>query len=92
MEAIVTIENLTISFTNLYGKSYAVRNLSLSIPKGKTLGLVGESGCGKSVTAYSILNLVPKPGKIESGTITYNSIDLLHCSETTLRSIRGKNI
>lgn len=92
MEAIVTIENLTISFTNLYGKSYAVRNLSLSIPKGKTLGLVGESGCGKSVTAYSILNLVPKPGKIESGTITYNSIDLLHCPDSTLRSIRGKNI
>ncbi|MEJ5361165.1 MAG: ABC transporter ATP-binding protein [Spirochaetota bacterium] len=92
MEAIVTIENLTISFTNLYGKSYAVRNLSLSIPKGKTLGLVGESGCGKSVTAYSILNLVPKPGNIESGTITYNSINLLHCPDDTLRSIRGKNI
>jgi len=92
MEAIVTIENLTISFTNLYGKSYAVRNLSLSIPKGKTLGLVGESGCGKSVTAYSILNLVPKPGNIETGTIHYNSIDLLHCPEETLRSIRGKNI
>ncbi|MCX8124249.1 MAG: ABC transporter ATP-binding protein [Spirochaetes bacterium] len=92
MKAIVTIENLTISFTNLYGKSYAVRNLSLSIPQGKTLGLVGESGCGKSVTAYSILNLVPKPGTIESGTITYNSIDLLRCPDSTLRSIRGKNI
>lgn len=92
MEAIVTIENLTISFTNLYGKSYAVRNLSLSIPKGKTVGLVGESGCGKSVTAYSILNLVPKPGNIESGTIKYNSIDLLRCPDDTLRSIRGKNI
>ncbi|MGQ9843097.1 MAG: ABC transporter ATP-binding protein [Spirochaetota bacterium] len=92
MEAIVTIKNLTISFTNLDGKSYAVRNLSLSIPKGKTLGLVGESGCGKSVTAYSILNLVPKPGYIETGTITYNSIDLLHCPKDTLRSIRGKNI
>ncbi len=92
MEAIVTIENLTISFTNLYGKSYAVRGLSLAIPKAKTLGLVGESGCGKSVTAYSILNLVPKPGNIETGTIMYNSIDLLHCPDSTLRSIRGKNI
>jgi len=92
MQAIVTIENLTISFSSMYGKNYAVRNLSLQIPRAKTLGLVGESGCGKSVTAYSLLHLVPKPGVIEKGSIMYNDMNLLQCPDATLQSIRGKNI
>lgn len=92
MQAIVTIENLTISFPSMYGKNYAVRDLSLQIPRAKTLGLVGESGCGKSVTAYSLLHLVPKPGVIEKGSIMYNDMNLLQCPDATLQSIRGKNI
>lgn len=92
MQPIVTVSNLTISFASLYGKSYAVRHCNLEIPRAKTIGLVGESGCGKSVTAYSILNLVPKPGIIESGSIIYDNINLLDCPDSTLRSIRGKNI
>jgi oligopeptide/dipeptide ABC transporter ATP-binding protein len=71
----------------------AVDGVDFSIQKGKTLGLVGESGCGKSVTALSILRLVPSPpGKIVSGEITFEGRDLLTLNESAMRSIRGNDI
>jgi len=71
----------------------AVDNVSLSIQAGQTLGLVGESGCGKSVTAHSIIRLIPDPpGKIESGEIFFNAQDLLKLSESKMRKIRGNHI
>jgi len=71
----------------------AVDNVSLSIDKGESLGLVGESGCGKSMTAFSILRLVPDPpGKIVGGEVHFQGEDLLRYTEKEMRAIRGKEI
>ncbi len=71
----------------------AVDDVSLAIPPGKTLGLVGESGCGKSVTAHSIIRLIPQPpGRIVSGKICFEGQDLLRFSEARMRRIRGNRI
>ena len=71
----------------------AVNDVSLTIESGKTLGLVGESGCGKSVTAHSIIRLIPDPpGKIVGGQIFFNGHDLLAFSEKQMRKIRGNQI
>lgn len=71
----------------------AVNDVSLTIESGKTLGLVGESGCGKSVTAHSIIQLIPDPpGKIVGGQIIFNGNDLLTYSEKQMRQIRGNQI
>ena len=70
----------------------AVDNLSLRLQKGRILGLVGESGCGKTVTALSILNLVPYPGKVVSGNIFFEGTDLLTLAPEELRKVRGARI
>jgi peptide/nickel transport system ATP-binding protein len=71
----------------------AVDNVSLTIDPGQTLGLVGESGCGKSVTAHSIIRLIPEPpGRIESGKIYFDRENLLDFSESQMRKIRGNRI
>ena len=71
----------------------AVDGINLSIAPGKTLGLVGESGCGKSVTAHSIIQLIPDPpGKIVGGEIRFNGKNLLELSEKEMRNIRGNRI
>ena len=71
----------------------AVDDVSLTIKSGQTLGLVGESGCGKSVTAHSIIQLIPDPpGKIVGGQIIFNGNDLLSYSERQMRKIRGNQI
>jgi oligopeptide/dipeptide ABC transporter ATP-binding protein len=71
----------------------AVDGVSFDIPEGATVGLVGESGCGKSVTSLSILRLVPDPpGRIDSGTITFSGRDLLALSERDMRAVRGDQI
>ncbi len=71
----------------------AVDGVSFDIPEGSTVGLVGESGCGKSVTSLSILRLVPDPpGRIESGTITFRDRDLLALPEREMRAVRGDQI
>ncbi|THB72524.1 MAG: ABC transporter ATP-binding protein [Desulfobacteraceae bacterium] len=71
----------------------AVDNVSLTIEPGQTLGLVGESGCGKSVTAHSIMRLIPEPpGKIVGGQILFDDIDLVRASESKMRDIRGNRI
>ncbi|MEK6195969.1 MAG: ABC transporter ATP-binding protein, partial [Deltaproteobacteria bacterium] len=71
----------------------AVDDINLSIAPGKTLGLVGESGCGKSVTAHSIIQHIPDPpGKIVGGEIRFNGKNLLELSEKEMRKIRGNHI
>ena len=75
------------------GVTKAVDGVNLSIPKGESVGLVGESGCGKTVTAYSILQLVPNPpGRIVSGDIIFKGNNLLNLSKNSMRHIRGKEI
>lgn len=93
MSPLLQVADLTTSFHTRGGTVKAVRNVSFSLNKGETLGIVGESGSGKSVSCYSIMRLIPMPpGKIERGTAFFDGIDLLHCGEEQMRSIRGKRI
>jgi oligopeptide/dipeptide ABC transporter ATP-binding protein len=89
---LLDIQGLTTHFFTHTGVIKAVDNLSLRLLKGHVLGLVGESGCGKTVTALSILNLVPYPGKIISGKIFFEGQDLLALSPHEIRNIRGSKI
>lgn len=70
----------------------AVQDVTLTIPSGKTVAMVGESGCGKSMTALSILRLVPQPGRIVSGQINFNNEDLLQLPIEEMRRVRGNRI
>ena len=90
---LLDIKNLTIHFHAAEGTVQAVNGIDLSIEKGSTLGLVGETGAGKTTTALGILRLIQSPpGKIESGQILYNGEDLLEKSEKQMQKIRGKEI
>ena len=90
---LLEIENLEVGFDTEAGLLRAVDGVSFSLDQGRTLGLVGESGCGKSVTATSILRLVPSPpGKILGGSIRFNGTDLLQLPREKLPEIRGRNI
>jgi microcin C transport system ATP-binding protein len=89
IQPIISIENLSVNF----GNTPTVRNVSLSISAGEMLALVGESGSGKSVTALSILRLLPYPlANHPSGVIRFKNVDLLNCDDNTLRRIRGNDI
>jgi peptide/nickel transport system ATP-binding protein len=89
----LTIKDLKVYFYTYAGIVKALEGVNLHINQGDIFGLVGETGCGKSVTAMSILRLVPPPGKIIEGTIIYNGEDLLKLSEEEMRTrIRGKEI
>ena len=89
---ILRINNLSTYFYTRRGIVKAVDNVSFDINDGDTLGLVGETGCGKSMTALSILRLVPTPGKIVTGEIFFKGRNLLDISEDEMRKIRGAEI
>ena len=95
-EPLVDIEHLKTYFYTDDGVVKAVDDVSLLIPKGKTLGLVGESGCGKSVTALSIIRLISPPGKIAGGRITMHDngrpLELTSLPEAEMRQVRGRDI
>jgi len=86
---LLNISNLQVTFYTDEGVVKAVNGASLSLDRGRTLGLVGESGCGKSVTALSILRLIRPPGKIEGGRVQLNGLDILSLSEQEMCSVRG---
>lgn len=87
------VENLKVQFHTSRGKAKAVDGVNLHLKKGETLGIVGESGCGKSVTALSILKLIPEPtGKITDGKILLEGADLVKYTENQMQGIRGKKI
>lgn len=90
--SLLEIQNLTTVFPTEEGVATAVDDLSLSVEAGSVLGIVGESGCGKSITSLSILRLVPPPGKVVKGKILLEGKNLLDLSEAEMRSIRGNNI
>ncbi|PIT99344.1 MAG: peptide ABC transporter ATP-binding protein [Bdellovibrionales bacterium CG10_big_fil_rev_8_21_14_0_10_45_34] len=93
MSAILEVKNLKTQFHTDDGKFLAVDDITFSLEKGKTLGIVGESGCGKSVTSLSIMRLIPDPpGKIVGGEIRFEGRDLLKLSEREMRSVRGNDI
>jgi oligopeptide/dipeptide ABC transporter ATP-binding protein len=90
--ALLEIRNLATTFPTEAGPARAVDDVTLSVDKGQVLGIVGESGCGKSITSLSILRLIPPPGKIASGKILLDGSNLLELSEDQMRSVRGNRI
>ncbi len=93
MNELLKVENLKTYFFTYEGTVKAVDGISFSINRGETLGLVGESGCGKSVTALSIMRLIPHPpGRIVSGEIYSEGKNLLKYNEKEMRNIRGRKI
>ena len=91
-EAILEVKNLRTSFGTSDGLVHAVDNVSFNVRRGEAVALVGESGCGKSVTAMSIMRLVAVPGKITAGEIRFKGRDLVGLSEKEMRSVRGNDI
>lgn len=90
--ALLEVKNLDVRFAVRGGDLTALRGISFTLDKGERLGLVGESGAGKSVAAFSILNLIAKPGYIAGGQILFEGRDLAAMSERELRKIRGNRI
>jgi oligopeptide/dipeptide ABC transporter ATP-binding protein len=92
-ETLLQLEDLRAAFSSEAGTAMAVDGVSLRVRKGSTLGLVGESGCGKSALALSILRLLPTPsGRVISGRVLFSGRDLLQLKEAELRKVRGKEI
>lgn len=90
---LLSVTDLSVSFSTDEGEVTALDRVDFDVFSGKTVGLVGESGCGKSVTAYSIMRLLPKPmGKVISGKVNFNGIDLLNLSPEKMREVRGNQI
>jgi peptide/nickel transport system ATP-binding protein len=92
-ETLLDIRGLTTRFSSPQGIAKAVDTVSLSLMQGETLAVVGESGCGKTVLALSVLGLVPDPpGRVTDGSVLYQGRDLLDMDESELRRIRGNQI
>lgn len=92
MEELLKISNLKTHFFTKRGVVPAVDGVSIEVPKSSFIGVVGESGCGKSMTAMSIMQLIQKPGKIVNGTIELDGKNLLSYSKDQMRNVRGNKI
>src|SRR5690606_22987724 len=88
---LLSVEDLTIRFPERYGDVPVVQNLSFDVRVGETLGLVGESGCGKSLTSLAIMGLLPRAAQV-SGRIVYDGRDILHLPPRERRAISGPEI
>lgn len=92
-KSLLDVRGLTVGFDTDAGPVTAVDGVSFCVPKGGRLGIVGESGCGKSVTAFSIMRLLPQPsGRIISGSVLYDGVDLTTLPDENMRGIRGSKI
>jgi len=91
-ETLLEVKNLRTSFPTEEGLVHAVDNVSFNVHRGEALALVGESGCGKSVTAMSVMRLVASPGRITGGEIRYKGKNLAELSEHDMRKVRGNDI
>ena len=91
-EILLDVQNLKTRFKTDDGTFFAVDDVSFTVKKGQTLGIVGESGCGKSVTSLSVMRLIQKPGNIESGKVLFKGQNLLDLNDAKMRTIRGNEI
>ncbi len=91
-DPLLAIADLTVEFPTTGGRARAVDRVNLTLAPGEVLGLVGESGCGKSMTALSALRLVPPPGRITSGRIRFLGQDLLALPARAMQALRGKRV
>ncbi|OGO36677.1 MAG: peptide ABC transporter ATP-binding protein [Chloroflexi bacterium RBG_16_57_11] len=92
MAALLSVSDLHVSFQTYAGKVYAVNGMTFDIQPGEIFGLVGESGCGKSVTSLAILRILPGHGRITRGEIAFDGRDLTQLSEREMQPIRGRQI
>jgi oligopeptide transport system ATP-binding protein len=91
--ALLSVEDLVVRFRTHDGTVHAVNGVSFELAEGETLGIVGESGCGKSVTSLAVMRLLPKPaGRIEGGRILFDGQDLLALSDAEVRDLRGREL
>lgn len=88
-KTVLDVSNLETTFHTKHGPIQAVRDVSFHINQGETLGIVGESGCGKSVTSYSLMGLIDYPGEVTSGQALLNGVDLFSLSEKQMQAKRG---
>ena len=92
-EPLLAVEGLVAEFDTEDGRLRAVDDVSFEVRRGETLGIVGESGCGKSVTALSIMRLLPQPmGRIVGGSVRFDGEDLLRLPLEAMRRVRGRRI
>jgi peptide/nickel transport system ATP-binding protein len=90
---LLDVDRLSVSFATEDGRIQVVEDLTFSVPAGRTIGLVGESGCGKSVTAMSIMRLLPAPpSRVDGGRIVFDGLDLLALDARAMREVRGDRI
>jgi len=89
---LLEVKNLITQFSTEAGPVRVVDDVSFHINEGEILGLVGESGCGKSITALSIMRLIPSPGEIAEGEVLFGGRDILQMPDTELRTVRGREI
>lgn len=93
MEKVLDVKNLAVSFKTFFGEVEAVRDISFTVNRAETVAIVGESGCGKSVTANSIMQLLPMPPAFfKGGEILFNGANLLNKTEKEMQDIRGNQI
>ncbi|MBI4666607.1 MAG: ABC transporter ATP-binding protein [Nitrospinae bacterium] len=92
MSNLLSVENLRVRFDTPHGPAWAVDDVSFSMSAGETLGIVGESGCGKTITALSILRLAPSSATIAGGRVMFEGRDLLALSNEEIRDVRGRKI
>jgi peptide/nickel transport system ATP-binding protein len=88
-QPVVRVENLETTFETKLGPFRAVNNISYEINKGETLGIVGESGCGKSVSSFSLMRLIERPGRVSAGKFFLNGKDILSLPEPKMQEVRG---
>ena len=89
---LLSVQDLEVRFSTRKSTIYAVNRISFDLEAGETLGIVGESGCGKSVSALAMLGILPKAGRVEGGKVAFQDVDLLQLPDQKLRQIRGKDI
>ncbi len=91
-EPLLAVEDLRVEFWTRRGTIHAVNGITFEIAPGETLGIVGESGCGKSVTSLALLGILPRAGRVVSGSARFDGRDLLTLSDRELRAVRGKEV
>ena len=93
MNPLLQIKDLQVQFQTIEGTVHAVNGISYDLDTGQTLGIVGESGCGKSVSVLTVMGLIPEPpGKVAGGEVIYRDVDILKMDKQDIRNIRGKEI